>query len=181
MSKKESVLEKYTTGKGEIVGFVAIQKPSTKFNKEGVYSVNILLPKEEGEALAAKIKAIRTEQYKTYGKGTKVADLTRCVPYTTPNEEGEEIEDAEGRYVVKASAKAFIKNDKATHKIVIVDSKLKPINNDISIGEGTTARLGLELAGYSVAGKTGVSVKLALVQIIDLVSFSKELLFLILV
>ena len=82
-NNKQHVTDKYVTGKGELVGFIALTKPSTKFNKEGVYTVNILLPKEEGEALYQKIKDIRTEQFKTYGKGTKVADITKCKPYFT--------------------------------------------------------------------------------------------------
>ena len=72
MAKAEKITEKYVTGKGELVGFVAICTPSTKFDKEGTYSANILLPKEEGEKLAAKIKEVRTQQFKTYGKGTKI-------------------------------------------------------------------------------------------------------------
>lgn len=171
MSEKKSISDKYTTGKGTLVGFISLFEPSTKFNKEGVYQAHILLPKEEGEALAAKIKSIRTEQFKTFGKGTKVADLTQCVPYTTPNEEGEEIEDAEGRYVLKTKASAFIKDGKPTNKVPVLDAKLKPVKG-IKVGEGTVARLGVDLVGYSVAGKTGVSVKLKLAQIIELVEYS---------
>ena len=168
---RESVIEKYTTGKGELTGFIGVFEPSTKFNKEGVYSANILLPKEEGEKLAEKIKEIRTKQFKTYGKKTKVADLTRCVPYGTVNEEtGEEIPDSEGRYILKTTAKAFIEKGKPKVKIPVFDAKQNPVK-DVRIGSGTIARLSISLEGYSVAGKTGVSVKLKAVQIIDLVEY----------
>ena len=171
-NNKQHVTDKYVTGKGELVGFIALTKPSTKFNKEGVYTVNILLPKEEGEALYQKIKDIRTEQFKTYGKGTKVADITKCKPYTTVDEEtGEEIADPAGRYVLTANSSAYIKDGKIGKRIQIINAKKKPVKN-ISIGEGTIARLGVVLSGYSVAGKTGVSVKLGLVQIIELVEYS---------
>lgn len=169
--EKKSVSVKYTTGKGTLIGFISILEPSTKFNKEGVYQAHILLNKEEGEALAAKIKDIRTQQFKTFGKKTKVAELTQCVPYTTTNDDGEEIEDAQGRYVLKSKASAFIEKGKIGQKIQVFDAKLKPVK-DIKIGEGTTAKLGVDLVGYSVAGKTGVSVKLKLVQIIDLVEYT---------
>lgn len=172
MAKAEKITEKYVTGKGELVGFVAICTPSTKFDKEGTYSANILLPKEEGEKLAAKIKEVRTQQFKTYGKGTKVAELTQCVPYTTVNEEtGEEIPDELGRYVLKTKAGAYIKDGKVDNKIAIVNAKKKPVKN-VNVGAGTIARLLVILSGYSVAGKTGVSVKLKGVQIIDLVEFN---------
>lgn len=170
-TKRESVIKKYTTGKGELTGFIGVFEPSTKFNKEGVYSANILLPQEEGEKLAAEIKNIRTEQFKTYGKKTKVTDLTRCVPYGIVNEEtGEETPDTEGRYILKTTAKAFIENGKPKVKIPVFDAKQNPVQ-DVRIGAGTIARLSVSLEGYSVAGKTGVSVKLKALQIIDLVEY----------
>lgn len=168
--EKKSVVRKYTSPKGTLVGFISIFEPSTKFNKDGVYQAHILLSKEDGEKLAAEIKEVRTEQFKTYGKGTKVAELTQCVPYTKINDEGEEIPDAEGRYVFKTKAGAFIKDGKPTAVIPVLDAKLKPIKG-IRVGEGTVAKLCVDLSGYSVAGKTGVSAKLRLVQIIDLVEY----------
>lgn len=171
MAKKEHVTANYTTGKGQLVGFISINEPSTKFDKDGVYSTNILLSKEEGEKLAEKIKAVRTEQFKAYGKGTKVADLTQCVPFTTVDEEtGEEIVDEEGRFILKTKAKAFIKDGKPAFRPQLFDSKGNKISIS-NIGAGTVAKVAVELSGYSVAGKTGVSVKLKAVQIIDLVEF----------
>ena len=170
-NNKQHITKKYVTGKGELVGFISIVKPSTKFDKDGVYKADILLPKEEGEKLAALIKEVRTEQFKTYGKGTKVADLTKCVPYAIVDEEtGEETPDAEGRYILKSNSKAFIENGKPKNKIMIYNAKKQPVKN-VNVGEGTIARLGVVLSGYSVAGKTGVSVKLGMVQIINLVEY----------
>ena len=51
MAKQEHVTKKYTTGKGQLVGYISLQTPSTKFDKDGVYSTSILLSKEEGERL----------------------------------------------------------------------------------------------------------------------------------
>lgn len=169
-NNKEHITEKYVTGKGELIGFIALIKPSTKFNKKGVYTANILLPKEEGEKLEAKLKEIRTEQFKTYGKKTKVTDLP-CKPYEIVNEEdGTVSKDPEGRYILKTSASAYIENGKIGRRIPIINAKKQPVKS-ISVGEGTIARLGVVLSGYSVAGKTGVSAKLGLVQIIELVEY----------
>lgn len=172
-NNKEHVKEKYVTGKGELVGFISIVKPSTKYDSKGKdgYVAHILLPKEEGEALVTKLKEIRTEQFKKYGKGTKVAELP-CLPYEIVDKEtGEATPDAEGRYIFKTKASAYIENGKPKFKPALYNAKCKPINN-ISIGEGTVAKLAVTLSGYSVAGKTGVSAKLGAVQIIDLVEFS---------
>lgn len=170
-ANKEHVTAKYVTGKGELTGFIALTKPSTKFNKQGVYTADILLSKEEGEALAQKIKDIRTEQFKKYGKGTKVAEITKCVPYEKVDPEtGEGVPDKDGRYILKTNSSAYIENGKIGKRIQIINAKKKPVKN-VSIGEGTIARLGVVLSGYSVAGKTGVSVKLGMVQIIELVEY----------
>lgn len=169
-NNKQHVTEKYVTGRGELTGFIALTKPSTKYNKEGIYSTYMLLSKEDGEKLAQKMKEIRTEQFKLYGKGTKVAEL-QCKPYEIVDKEtGEATPDAEGRYIVTAKANAFIKNGKPQFKPMIINAKKQPVKN-INIGEGTIARLGVVLSGYSVAGKTGVSVKLGMVQIINLVEY----------
>lgn len=166
----EKVIEKYVTGRGELTGFIALVKPSTKYNKEGVYSTDFLISKEEGEKLVQKIKEIRTDQFKKYGKGTKVAEIG-CKPYEIVDKDtGEATPDPEGRYVLKASCKAYIRDGKPTNKPQLINAKKQPVKN-ISIGAGTIARLGLTLSGYSIAGKTGVSFKLGLVQIIDLVEY----------
>lgn len=170
-NNKEHVTEKYVTGKGELVGFIALTKPSTKLNKNGIYSTYFLLPEKEGKELTEKMKNIRTEQFKKYGKGTKVAEL-QCKPYEIINPEtGEATPDKQGRYILTAKANAFIKNGKPQFRPMIINAK-KQMVKDLNIGEGTIARLGVLLSGYSVAGKTGVSVKLGMVQIIDLVEYS---------
>lgn len=169
-NNKEHVTDKYVTGKGELTGFIALTKPSTKFNKQGIYSTYILLNKEDGEKLVEKMKEIRTEQFKKYGKGTKVTEL-QCKPYEIINEEtGEATPDKQGRYILTAKANAYIENGKIGYRPAIINAKKQPVKN-INIGEGTIARLGVVLSGYSVAGKTGVSVKLGMIQIIDLVEY----------
>jgi hypothetical protein len=171
VNNKEHVSVKYVTGKGELKGFIALTKPSTKFNKQGVYTTNILLSKDEGEKLYQKMKDIRTEQFKKYGKGTKVVEIP-CVPYEiVDSETGEATLDKEGRYILKANSSAYIENGKVGKRVMIINAKKQKVK-DLNIGEGTIAKLGVVLSGYSVAGKTGVSVKLGLVQIIKLVEYS---------
>ena len=170
-NNKEHITDKYVTGKGTLTGFIALTKPSTKFNKKGVYSCNILLDKAEGEKAEAKFKAVRTEQFKTFGKGSKVTDLP-IKPYEIVNSEtGEATPDPEGRYILKTNALAYIENGKIGKRVQIINAKKQPVKN-VSVGEGTIARLGVNLSGYTVAGKTGVSAKLGMVQIIDLVEYS---------
>lgn len=168
---KNTVTKKYATGKGELTGYVGILAPSKKYDN---YTAQLLISKEEGEKLYAVIKDIRQEQFKLYGKGTRLEEITQCIPYTTVDEEtGEKIPDNEGRYILKASAKANSENGIPKYRITVLDAKLKPVKN-INAGQGTTAKLGVELSGYCAGGKTGVSVRLKLVQIINLVEYQSD-------
>ena len=161
------------TPKCELTGFCSIFEPSTKFNKKGVYTANVILDKEQAQKIYNTIKEVRTIQFKEFKKGKNdvVSDITAVKPLTKVDEKtGEEIPDKDGRYILKANASAGIEEDKIGFKVAVFDAKGNPVNN-CRLGAGSTVRLKLNLSGYSVAGKVGVSVKLAAVQIIDLVEY----------
>ena len=177
--KHNKITGYFTTIKGELVGFNAITTPSTMFNPDGVYSANILVDAAYGKEVAKAIKDLRTQQYKTYGsKSAQVQECKRCVPYVVveKNDEGEvvkETPDAEGRYIIKATAKGQFKAKDGTiykNTIKIFDSKGRPLK-DIRLGEGSIVKLAVEVSGYAVGGKVGVSVTLKAVQVIKLVEY----------
>lgn len=162
------IKEDYVSGKGVLTGYIAIFKPSTKFNEKGVYSLNILLDEKEGKALTAKVKEIAKEQFKAYGKGKKISEITCIKPFATVNEEGEEVSDPENRYILKTSAKAWIEDGVPSNKILVVDASKKPIKN-LNIGQGTIAKVFVSLEGYTTPKETNVTVVLKAVQIINFV------------
>lgn len=176
--KYKKVETNITTCKGKLIGYTAIVKPSAKFNN---YTAAILIPKKDGEELLKLFQEVKRQQYKTFGKGSTAQEITRLKPYVVveKNEDGEivkETPDEEGRYILKATAKASIKTrtgEIINKKIGVFDAKGKPCT-EISVGEGSVVRLALNLAGYTVAGKTGLSVNLRAVQIIDLVEYGGE-------
>lgn len=163
----------FVTAKGEVIGFSSIFKPSTTYNKAGEYLISILVSEEEGKKTLEAIKEVRKIQFKNFKKGKTdtVAEILTVKPYSKVDEEtGESEPDSEGRWIIKAKAKANIKEGKATHKIGVFDAKGKPVPA-CRLGEGSTVRLKLNLSGYTVAGKSGVSIKLSAVQIINLVEY----------
>lgn len=166
--KIKNVKEKYTTGKGQLTGFIAITQPSQQYDN---YQANILLSKEEGESLTAKLKELQKEQFILCGRKGKLAELP-IKPYTTQNEEtGEQVADKEGRYVLKTGNKGHNTKGEVMPKPVILNAKLQPITGKISIGEGTIARLQVSLNGYKAPMGIGISAKLLGCQIIDLVEY----------
>ena len=172
---RESIAEKVTTGVGEVEGYVCVVEPSTKFNAEGEYSINILVSEKEAKALIKKIEAIVERQYERYRKNSKKVEITAVKPYVKveKDENGriiKETPDPEGRYIIKAKNKAYIKNGVVGQKIQIFDSKLNPMTG-VKFGAGSKVRLGLTLEGYSTNLGTGVSVKLRMVQVLEMASF----------
>lgn len=171
MAKIETVKHKYTTGKGELVGYLALTKPSPQY---GNYSASILISKDEGEALVTKLKEMRKEQFKICKNKGTLKDIP-CVPYTTYDEaSGENIPDAEGRYVVKTSNKAFNKDGKFVFRPQFVNAKKEFITGNLSVGEGTIAKLSINFEGYKAGANVGISAKLLGGQIINLIEYSNK-------
>lgn len=167
---KERISKNYTTGKGILTGFISLFKPSTKFNKNGTYSASIILDKNEGEQIVKMAKEIAKEQFKTYGNKKAITELTFIKPLTTVNDEGEQLPDPDGRYIMKTSAKAWIEDGKPTYKIAVVDSKMKPVKN-LNVGQGSTARLFVTIEGYTTPKETNVMAVLKAAQLINVVEF----------
>ena len=175
MAKKDKFVEKITTGISEVVGFVNVNEPLTRFDEEGTYNINVLISKEEGENLVKKIEELRTKQHQNYGKNKKIAEITACNPYVKVEKDANgkiisEIPDSEGRYLLKAKNKAYIKDGVIGQRIPVFDSKLQPVK--VKFGAGSKVRLGLTLEGYSTNLGTGVSIKLRMVQLLEAVNAS---------
>ena len=173
---KDSIRVKYSTGLGEVTGFVSVAKPSTTYDKDGLYQLNILIDEKEGKALQKKIAELIQEQFEKFRKNNKKADITACIPYVKveKDENGriiKEIPDPDGRYILKTKNKAYIKDGKVGQKIQVFDSKLNPVDV-VNFGEGSKVKLGITLEGYSSNLGTGVSVKLRAVQIIEVKNYS---------
>ena len=170
---KKTAYTTIITPKGELTGFSAIFEPSIKFNKKGVFNANIILSKENGEYLSEIIKEVQKTQFKEFKeKGSKLTEITAIKPLSVINDEtGEETFDEEGRFILKAKNSARIENGIKGFQVAVFDSKLKPVKK-INLGEGSIVRLKLDIAGYTVAGKVGVSVRLVAVQIIEFVPYT---------
>lgn len=169
---KKTAYTTILTPKGELKGYSAIFEPSTKFDKKGLYNANILLSKEEGEAILALAKEVQKTQFKEFKKGKeKLAEIQSIKPFSTIDDDGKEILDEEGRYILKTKNSARIKDGVAGFKVAVFDSKVKPVKK-VNIGEGSIVKLKCDISGYNVGGKVGVSIRLVAVQIIKFVAYS---------
>lgn len=173
MSRKENIVVKTATGNAKAI-FVAI-KPIVKYDPDGLSHANVRLSKEDGERIVKMANQVGKEQYEKFRKNNKKIEFTGCIPLVNieKDENGKiikETPDPDGAYILKSKCKAYIKNGVASQKVPVFDSKLNQMEN-VNIGAGSTVRLGITLEGYSTNLGTGVSVKLRMVQVIDLVAF----------
>lgn len=171
MEKKNYIQKLIVTGKGELTGFISICKPSQKY---GNYQANILLSKEEGEALVKTLEELQTAQFIKEGRKGKLAPLP-CQPYAVQDKDtGKEIPDKDGRYILKTGLKEKTPSGKLNPKPRVINAHKVDVTGNLNIGEGTIAKLQVLLSGYKAPMGIGVSAKLKGVQIINLVEYQNN-------
>lgn len=156
-----------------------IDKPSTKFNPDGEYNVTLVLDSAEGAALektllkaaeAAREEMVAEAKKPAQAKARKSYRLT-CGITKEEDEEGEET----GNYVLKAKRDASYegRDGKVVNvSIPVFDAKKNPVAGGVQIGRGSKLRVAVDLRPYAMDATqcAGVSLRLAGVQVIDLVA-----------
>lgn len=147
------------TPNGKLTGFVAIEKPSTKFDDNGVYSCQVAFT---GDAAKKMKKVIDELMAESASKNKKVKKAAQP-PYT--------IEDK--MLVVKFKQKARIVTrggDVWEKEVKIFDAKNKKVEEPLFMGEGSTVRVAYKPYLWQVAALgCGCTLQLEMVQVIDLV------------
>jgi len=140
-----------------------VNTPSTKFVPEGEYSCNIILTKQEGEAIIKKVEPIlekkQKEQAEESGKKVKTYELPIQLEGDT--------------YVLKAKLKPVNGKRKDgsdyTRSLGLFDSKGNPWDREVIIRGGSKVRLNVRpKTWFSPLLGVGVSLELLAVQVIEL-------------
>ncbi len=168
MRKRKHI--KLTTPKGTAI-YPWLNEPNRKFDQIGVYSVNLRMNGEDAAEFISTITKVRDEyhdeQTKEMKKKLKKADLPVM---EVVDDQGEETGEVDLKIKLKASYEYDGKT--TTQRPILIDAKQQPMANDILIGSGTTLRCGVEVAPWYVPTMgIGVSLRLRVAQIIDLVEF----------
>lgn len=165
----------FTTPKGRAV-WPKLNEPDTRFDQDGVYSVELSLAANEAEDLIKRIDKLFDEnlEYQRNERGAKVKP-SQHRPY---REEEDEEGNPTGSYLFRFKAKARYKNRRTGKEIErrpkLFDATGQPCPN-VNVGGGSTIKVNANAAGW-YAGGTGAGVTLYLngVQIIDLKQWSGE-------
>lgn len=147
------------TPNGKLTGFVAIEKPSTKFDENGVYSCQVAFTGSDAKAMKEMIDGFMAESMNKSAKVKKPG----MPPYTI---EGKTL-------VVKFKQKARIvtkAGDVYEKEIKVYDAANKLVEEPLFMGEGSTVRVAFKPYLWAVAALgCGCTLQLEMVQVIDLV------------
>jgi hypothetical protein len=155
-----------TTPKG-IAKYPRLNKADTKFDENGVYKVDLVMPAKEAEGFVKKVTAIRDEAFKA-SKMKKKAKL----PFEKElNDDGDET----GNIIIRCKAKNVV-----TKKGDLWDRKPKQFDAagqriDVNIGGGSELKLNCEVYIWEAASMgLGVTLQPVAVQVIKLVEYGNE-------
>jgi hypothetical protein len=185
MAEDKQKYVRTTTPKGK-ANYPWLNKPDTKFNPDGEFKCNLIVPAKQAKAFIKLIdeeaeKAIAEAKENIIRKATKAnakkakaeADKIKegDKPYT---EEVDEDGEPTGNIIFKTKQRAKIKTKKGDEfdKVIpIFDAEGTRIQ--ANVGGGSTLKLNVELAYYYVPASkiAGVSLRLQAAQVFELVEF----------
>lgn len=169
-------------------GFCSLHRPSTKYNSDGQYSAQILLPEgAEADAFIDQLETLYEAAYqanldeaqaeldakaKKAGKESRKLDSIKRADKPYRRQVDPDTDEPLPGWVVTARLNATVRDGKDGpvlyhRKPVIVDSKNKPVTQPV--GSGSTIRMQFTAGPFNTAAVgSGLSLKLIGVQVQDL-------------
>lgn len=171
--EKKQKFVRTTTPKGR-ASYPWLNRPDTKFDADGVYKCNLVVPKKDAKKLIALIDAEAKKALVAAGEANpklkKTIKAGELPYYAETDDEGEET----GNIVFKTKQRARIttkKGEVIEKTIPLFDASGAKVK--ANVGGGSVLKLNIELAHYYMAAQksAGVTLRLQAAQIIDLVEF----------
>ena len=167
--------KRMTTPKGRAL-WAKVNKPDTKFNPEGVYSVDFIIKQEEADQLVTAIAEAVQEQYQVVAEELKSkgkhADIKKIKyadnPYVEVYDEfGDTTGELKFKFKLKASGKAK-DGSTFTQKPMLFDAEGNKI--EVEIFNNSIIKVAFEIVPfYTTLIGVGVSLRLKAIQVIELV------------
>lgn len=163
--------------KGKLM-YASVHTPNTKFDADGVYQVDVLLPEAEAVVMAEKLDSLVQERMASEVKAKpalKKVLTSRPIYQPIYDDAGDETGEVKMKF--KTKAKIRTKDGKMyDNKVAVVDAKRNPILADTLIGNGSIGKVAFEPFAYfnASAKEVGLSLRLKALQVIDLVSYGKD-------
>lgn len=161
-----------------------LSKPNTKFDPEGHFKVNLVLPPgEETEAFIENLDemnaaAFRHQVQTLTEEGGNKATLAKKL---TQRDTIYSVDEDTGEYEIAFKAKAGgTRKDgtRWTQRVPLFDAGGTPLPLGVVVGAGSTIRVAfmVDEEGYAMASakEAGISLRLSAVQVIELVAFGER-------
>lgn len=172
--------KKLLTSPRGIASYPHLNKPDTKFDADGVYTIKVVVSKKDEKAKAL-IKLIDTEMAavlklaKDEAKGPKAVKKVKPCEDKPYSFETDEDDKPTGNVVFTFKMKASGKNRKTgetfNQKPAVFDASAKPLIN-AKIGGGSEVKVSFEIVPfYQVKIGAGVSLRMSAVQVLKLVEW----------
>jgi hypothetical protein len=153
-----------------------VLEPDTKYDANGVYSINILVPETEAqevcEYLDSLVEAKFEEEVKANPKKRNTLSTRSAYDYYL-DKDGNPTDMLEFKVKMKAQVQ---RRDGTTYeqKPIVVDAKRTPMTKDTLIGNMSKVKVAYEPYAYVMAStkQVGVTLRLKGVQVIELVEYT---------
>ncbi len=150
-------------------------EPETKFDKDGIYSIEVLIPEDEAAPVCEQLDNILEKEFESKVKANPKlkASLSMRKPYFP---EVDKNGDETGNIVFRIKKKASgTKRDGTKYEAappVVQDAKRNPVKN-VLIGNDSTVKVAFTINPYLMQStkQVGLSFRLNAVQIINLVEY----------
>jgi hypothetical protein len=162
--KKRNV--RFTTEVG-IAKWPHLNKPDTKFDKDGAYKVSLILDKDSVKGIMSSVKEVLKDFVD--GGGSQSGKMAPLPIRDDKDDAG----NPNGNFEVKFKLRAIggRQGDTWEQRPALFDSSGKPMTE--LIGGGSKVKVGCEIVPYSTgATGTGITLRLKAVQVIELVTVS---------
>lgn len=151
--------------------------PDTKFDSDGLYSIEVVIPEEEAQEVCEYLEGLRDERLAAEVKANPKAKSLSARPVFEQDldKDGNET----GNLKFKAKLKATVRgrdNNTYKQKPIVVDAKRTPMTEETLIGNGSVVKVAYEPVTYVMASskQVGVSLRLKGVQVIELVEYGNK-------
>lgn len=169
---REMKNDRLTTGTGTAM-YPYLFTPDTKFSSDGVYSVTLRMTKDIGGGLYKQLQK-QLEEHLAYVEKTtgKMPEKVNPLPVKELTDD-DGIEVLDFKFKMKPSFKGkdgvLVEQQPA-----VFDSSLTPLLEDCALGSGSTMKVNFAPIAYNTQMGSGVTLRLAAVQVINLVSWTGE-------
>lgn len=162
---------KMTSPKGTAV-WPWLNEPDTRFDENGVYTVSLRLGQEEATAFMAKLKKVYLDGYEEQAKKQNKKKLKHANLPWVAHEDDQGNHTGMTDFKFKTKASYTFENKKIDNRVLLIDAKRNPVTDQI--GAGSSIRIGFEpYVWYVPSMGVGMSLRLKVVQVIELVEFTK--------